>query len=103
MGQTVPNSLNLPFIEGLYADYVRAPDSVTPEWRAYFESMEDGSRGKATPRFEPTFRPPSLFNPLRAGDGLQRRPPDGEETQRGPFDETMTRMQDRVDQLIRGA
>src|SRR5689334_6659512 len=40
----LPSSLNLPFIEALYADYVRDPASVMPEWRHYFEGIENGDR-----------------------------------------------------------
>ena len=38
----LPSSLNLPFIEGLYSNYVKDPGSVMPEWRQYFEAMEKG-------------------------------------------------------------
>ena len=44
-----PNSLNLPLLEGLYADYVRDPDSVPLEWRDYFRegfrTVKSGSLG----------------------------------------------------------
>ena len=32
-----PNSLSLSFVEGLYADYLREPESVSPDWRHYFD------------------------------------------------------------------
>jgi len=31
------DSGSLAFVEGLYADYVRDPESVSPDWRSYFE------------------------------------------------------------------
>ncbi|MGZ4972996.1 MAG: 2-oxoglutarate dehydrogenase E1 subunit family protein, partial [Limisphaerales bacterium] len=33
---------NLPFIEELYADYMRDPGSLTPEWREYFDNFVNG-------------------------------------------------------------
>ena len=34
-----PNSLSLSFVEGLYADYVRNAESVSPDWRRYFDEL----------------------------------------------------------------
>ena len=36
-----PGDVNLAFMEGLYSDYLRQPDSVPPEWRRYFDSLGD--------------------------------------------------------------
>jgi len=58
-----PSTLSLLFAEGLYADYVRDPSSVPPDWRAYFDSLaQDGAFNK-TPKLGPDFRPASVFNP----------------------------------------
>ncbi|HEX3999878.1 MAG TPA: 2-oxoglutarate dehydrogenase E1 component [Pirellulales bacterium] len=38
------NSLSLSFEEALYANYVRDPDSVSPDWRQYFEELSRGDR-----------------------------------------------------------
>jgi len=91
MNQTipVPNSANLPFVEGLYAEYLRQPSAVPEEWRRYFEVMENGERTQARPRPGPSFRPPSLFNPPAPVSA------------RVAVERTMAGMQDRVDQLIR--
>jgi 2-oxoglutarate dehydrogenase E1 component len=34
-----PHSQNLSFIEGIYADYVKNPSAVSPDWRTYFQSL----------------------------------------------------------------
>jgi len=87
----LPSSLNLPFIEALYADYVKDPASVMPEWRRYFEGIENGDR--APSRLGPSFRPASIFNPPGGFRGVDER--------RSKVESRMAGMQDRVDQLIR--
>lgn len=63
----------LAFAEGLYAEFLRDPASVPPDWRAYFEQM-DGGRQPA--RLGPSFEPFSVFNPpqaaVAAGNGAAR-------------------------------
>ncbi len=90
-GDLLPNSLNLGFVEALYADYLANPSSVSADWRRYFQKLTNGSRGVA-PRSGPSFRPASLFNPpapaAAASPGATR-------------DLEMALLQDRVDQLIR--
>src|SRR5260221_11506371 len=45
-------SLSLEFVEGLLADYLHSPDSVSPDWRNYFDEMtrgqESGVRGQGS-------------------------------------------------------
>ena len=74
------NVLNLAFLERLYEDYARDPNSVSPEWRQYFREYRNGevTAPPAPARF-------SIFNPPRAEE---RKSGGGE-------------LQDRVDQLIR--
>ena len=94
----LPNSLNLAFVEGLYAEFLRDPQSVEPAWRNYFESLPDGSRpngehaGKSA-RLGPSFEGRSIFNP----PSVTRR----NEERRSQVENRMAGMQDRVDQLIR--
>ncbi len=76
------NSLNLPFVEGLYLDYKREPASVSDEWRQYFANLENGD-GAADVKLGPSFRPTSLFRATEGGRG------------------GVAGLQDRVDQLIR--
>src|SRR4051812_19485769 len=39
---TLPNLVNVPFVEGLYEEFLRDPASVSEEWRAYFHRLEQG-------------------------------------------------------------
>lgn len=88
----LPNSANLPFVEGLYAEFVRDPHSVSPEWRSYFESLENGDGSPKPPKLGPGFRNWSIFNPPSNGRVDERR---------SQVENRMAGMQDRVDQLIR--
>src|SRR5438477_1795916 len=88
----VPNSLNLPFVEGLYEEFLRDPASVPPEWRFYFDGLENGEVRSARPRLTPAFRPPSLFNPGKWDRSSAIAPHPASSAQIG---------QDRVNQLIR--
>jgi len=58
-----PGVVNLAFVEGLYEDYLRDPASVPQDWRDYFSSMAESEFRFPKPRFGPSFRPSSLFNP----------------------------------------
>ncbi len=89
----LPNSLNLPFVEGLYADFLRDPASVSPEWRSYFEALGNGDGALKAPRLAPGFRPWSIFNPPSPN-----RAPD---ERRSKVESRMAGMQDRLDQLVR--
>jgi 2-oxoglutarate dehydrogenase E1 component len=80
--ESLTNSLNLPFVEGLYLDYKREPASVSDEWRQYFANLENGD-GAAEVKVGPAFRPTSLFRAHEGGRG------------------GVAGLQDRVDQLIR--
>src|SRR4030095_16734497 len=87
-----PNSLNIAFVEGLYADFLTDPAAVSPEWRSYFEFLGDGETAK-TPKLAPSFRRWSIFNPPSAPRRTDER--------RSKVESRMAGMQDRVDQLIR--
>lgn len=85
-------SLNLAFIEGLYSEYLRDPELVSPDWQKYFKELGNGEGITTKPRFGPSFKPPGLFNPTptvrrdlttAAGEGR------------------VAELQDRVNQLIR--
>src|SRR6185369_12717209 len=89
----LPSSLNLPFIEGLYSNYVKDPGSVMPEWRQYFEAMEKGDGAAKASRVGPSFHPASIFNP----PGTTRTT----EEKRSKVESRMAGLQDRLDQLIR--
>src|SRR5260370_14637504 len=91
MGETkVPNSVSLEFIEALYADYLRDPESVPPDWRRYFQGFSEGNGFSKGQSLTPTFRPRSIFNPpAAAGSGAAAE------------EATGAILQERVDQLIR--
>jgi 2-oxoglutarate dehydrogenase E1 component len=57
--ENLPNPSNLAFVEGVYEDYLKDPQSVTPEWRSYFE-REMGSHHS---QLGPSFLNYSIFNP----------------------------------------
>ncbi len=88
------NSLSLGFIEELYADYVRDPDSVSHDWRQYFQAFSPAIRPHHAPRLGPSFVPTSVFNPA-GGNG-----PIGH-AMVGVRELEIAVLQDRVDQLVR--
>ena len=92
-----PNDLSLGFVEALYADFIKDPGSVSPDWRRYFEALPPDSRFKAQPQLGPSTKPAGLFaggSSPGAGNGSI-----------GPGSETGERraaiLQDRVDQMVR--
>jgi 2-oxoglutarate dehydrogenase E1 component len=101
-GSSWPGDLNLAFVEGLFADYLKDPDSVAEEWRRYFRKLapENGGNGSGARVSEswdagawlagPTFQPPGLFEARGAAaraDGRQLEQAAG--------------LQGRVDKLVR--
>lgn len=58
-----PGPITLAFVEGLYEDFLREPSSVSADWQHYFKSIGDGELRFPTPRFGPSFKPASIFNP----------------------------------------
>ncbi|MFO1496865.1 MAG: hypothetical protein U1G07_00455 [Verrucomicrobiota bacterium] len=83
----LPGVLNMPFVEGLYTEFLRDPGSVPPEWRTYFQQLENGDGAS----FRSSSRVSAEALPRRT-DGL-RRQTQNEIRSFGA--------QDRVDQLIR--
>jgi 2-oxoglutarate dehydrogenase E1 component len=95
-----PNASNLAFVEGLYDDFLRDPEAVPAEWRAYFEGLENGAASRR--HLGPSFRPASLFNPPgpatpSASNGHGAAPRDGSALRATD----VALLQDRVDQLVR--
>jgi 2-oxoglutarate dehydrogenase E1 component len=89
MGEVnLPNSVSLEFVESLYAEFLRDPAAVPPDWRNYFQTLSDGN-GSKSQSLTPSFKPWSIFNPPAAGNGTG-----GEEA-------TTAVLQERIDQLIR--
>jgi 2-oxoglutarate dehydrogenase E1 component len=57
------NPANLAFVEDLYEKFLRDASSVSPEWREYFSQIANGELRFPQPRFGPSFKPSSIFNP----------------------------------------
>ena len=58
-----PQISSLPFVEGLYADFLKDPQAVPTEWREWFAGQARTDGLDASYHREPTFRPGSIFNP----------------------------------------
>jgi 2-oxoglutarate dehydrogenase E1 component len=59
----LPGAANLAFVEGLYEEYLRDPSSVSQDWQRYFADLADGEYRFPKPRFGPSFKSSSIFNP----------------------------------------
>jgi len=61
----LPGSSNLLFVEEIYADYERDPESVPSEWRRYFDALtrQYGKGENGSTHIGPSFSPASIFNP----------------------------------------
>jgi 2-oxoglutarate dehydrogenase E1 component len=57
--ENLPNPSNLAFVEGLYEDFIKDPQSVSQEWRSYFEREVGAHHGTLGPSFSAY----SIFNP----------------------------------------
>ncbi|MGA2865606.1 MAG: 2-oxoglutarate dehydrogenase E1 component [Verrucomicrobiota bacterium] len=88
----LPGAINAAYVEGLYEDYLRDPASVPADWKGYFGDLAENELRFPKPRFGPSFRPFSLFNPPAAppGSGSSRQADPG-----------VAAMQDRVYLLTR--
>src|SRR5437879_6173252 len=93
----LPNSLNLPFVEALYAEFLKDRSSVEPQWCRYFETIGNGDGALKEAKLQPRFKPWTIFNPPSSARA-DARPPD---ERRSKVESRMAGMQDRVDQLIR--
>ena len=87
-----PNDLSLGFVEALYADFLRDPESVSEDWRIYFQSSAQESTGAAfrnQPQLGPRLSGPGLF---QASDTAPSFP---------AMQTDIAALQDRADQMIR--
>jgi len=57
------NVMSLSFLEGLYEDFLKDPESVPPSWREWFLQVAGKDALPAGARLGPSFRPPGLFDP----------------------------------------
>src|SRR4051812_2634129 len=63
------NTLSLAFAEGLYADYLKDPNLVPPDWQEYFDGLTPDADFSRAPKLGPSFRAASLFNAPAASNG----------------------------------
>ncbi|WP_339742814.1 2-oxoglutarate dehydrogenase E1 component [uncultured Rubinisphaera sp.] len=85
------NAQSLLYLETLYEQYQKSPDTLSPEWREYFENLDEESKQDARQTLRPQRKPFSIFNPPSMSEGGLRRPQRMEVAGR----------QERLDQLIR--
>ncbi|HET7903922.1 MAG TPA: hypothetical protein VFM17_05130, partial [Candidatus Eisenbacteria bacterium] len=57
--------MSLPFVEALYADYLRDPASVPDEWRRQFDAMRETNGFASRPQLAPTFPRRALYGTPR--------------------------------------
>jgi 2-oxoglutarate dehydrogenase E1 component len=81
------DSLNLPYVEALFEDFLNDPDSVPERWREYFRSVNGHDTGV---KLQPSFAPRSIFNPPARADAGPR----------GAAHEAAL-LQEKIDRLIR--
>ena len=99
-----PSDISLAFAESLYADYLRDPNSVTAQWRAYFEQLaEIGADGDGLAPNAAQAAPPAP--PVPAKDAAEL-PGDVEKMLRAyeaaeAMIEDTVKLQDRIDKLVR--
>src|SRR5579871_2284719 len=86
----LPNSASLDFVDGMYAEYLKDPQSVSQDWRDYFQAFSDGNGHSGAQALKPSFKPWSVFAPPSThGNGAAEE------------EATTAVLQERVDQLIR--
>ena len=56
---------NKEYIESLYNDYLKNPDSIDQQWQKFFEGFEFGLNQNATPKSPSFFEGPSVIESLR--------------------------------------
>src|SRR5688572_14158037 len=94
------NTLSLAFVEGLYADFMRDPSSVSDDWQAYFATLGQDANFASKPKLGPSFRPASLFGaPAQRTNGASRPNGNGAVAPQGVSKAAVR--QDQVDALVR--
>ena len=74
-GKQSPNTLSLPFVEALYAQYLRDPSGIPEEWRIYFERLAEPNGFTANPRTDPSFPRRALFGAIGERNGSRANAP----------------------------
>jgi 2-oxoglutarate dehydrogenase E1 component len=89
----MPASMSIDFVEALYAQFLQDPQSVSADWRAYFQQFQAES-DRVT--LGPSFSPPSIFH---GGHNGSTGGTSGASGGGGASDAAY--LQDRVDQMVR--
>ncbi len=76
----LPTGSNLAFVEGLFEEYSQDPESVSPGWRTYFESIEGTRASRQTSRRGPLPQPETVSAPDAQSHLEERFDPAGTET-----------------------
>ncbi len=92
-----PADMNLAFMEGLYADYQRDPDSVSEKWREYFAQFGPSENG-VQPYYVNGTASATLERPLTASRASVAS---ATQLRSEPRVDSAVGLQDRVDKLVR--
>lgn len=84
-GAGVNNDSGMTYVESLYLEYLKSPDSVTPEWQHYFQQIVDGQT-----RSGGDLHDPALFRAPSVGAGVV-----------SPIQLDYAILQERVERLVR--
>ena len=84
------NALNTAYLERLYADYISDPENVSPDWRQWFEALNEGVGQNNHAPLGPSFAPATIF-----------RPPSGSDSAAMEDKLHLARLQERFDILVR--
>jgi 2-oxoglutarate dehydrogenase E1 component len=73
-----PGAVNLAYVEGLYEEFLRDPAAVSGDWQEFFRGFADKEFRFPKPRFGPSFKTRSLFDPPSTVTRVDTRvaPPD---------------------------
>lgn len=97
--QTQPSAQNLQFIEHQYALYLLDRESVSPDWRDYFNDMQVDGESPSAEDLELPFQRTSIFH--RAGDSATVESTGSNSSGPKSSGAESAILQERIDQLIR--
>ena len=99
--ENLPDGANLPFLESVWQSYADDPESVSPDWRAYFSQQAGEGNGPAPAAGSP-FPHRTLFRPAGRGADVEIDPPAVRPGADAPDDTARAAaLQESVDMLIR--
>ncbi len=109
-----PNDLSLGFVEALYADFLRDPQSVSEDWQKYFQKLAQEASGagfRAKPQLGPNQRERGLFEKPDASSqanfsfgntsGTSSNAPGNQAPLQNSSRSDIAALQERTDQMVR--